>query len=310
MECAAKGICLNAGLPHSKLIDSRHNNLNLFLQFYSQILTQTQTAPYIDDILANYFDHQEDSKSESQLNRFLMLTTSPKKAKGLSREQREAATRFYTSALVLTPREVSDMLAVLVNIRKNKRLWIRAISQVTRHSLSLMPPDGGVTPDSLSKLLNRQILERLDGVDVSNPQSESNERIAKYFLETMMARLDQSDLHSQFEEMNWEYMFGKEDHQRILLGSFEAPVTFTDMLVVGSLVWPHESYTRYPASPQAIDRSFFSAAAKRQLGSGHYSSTVGVMAHIREISRIAIRITGSLKKLHDAGYLYSSLEDR
>ena len=82
------------------------------------------------------------------------------------------------------------------------------------------------------------------------------------------------------------------------------------MLVVSGLVWPHESYTRYPAPPEAINLSFLDAVATGQVGSGHYSPAVGVIAYIREISNLVVRITGTLKKIHGAGYLYASLEDK
>ena len=310
MECAAKGICLNAGLPHKELTGARHNNLKLFLQFHGLIIEQTQSAPYIDDVLSDYIGDQERLKTESQLNRFLLLTTSPRQAQGLSKEQRQAARDFYASALLLSPAEVSGMLSLAANIRKNKKRWTSAISLVARNPLSLMPIDGKMTPSSLSNLFNRQILERLDEIDVSPSRAESNERFATYFLEVTMDRLGQDDLYSQFEAMNWEYTISKEDQQRILMGSFEVPTTFTEMLVVSGLVWPHESYTRYPASPEAINLSFLDAVATGQVGSGHYSSAVGVIAYIREISNLVVRITGTLKKIHGAGYLYASLEGK
>ena len=79
------------------------------------------------------------------------------------------------------------------------------------------------------------------------------------------------------------------------------------ILSIGALVWPHESYPRYPADPNAPN-SLFDAAkksegGKRMLGTQHYSEQLGVICHIRRLTKECKNTTSLLQESFNQGWL-------
>ncbi|MYA50739.1 MAG: hypothetical protein F4Y25_08420 [Chloroflexi bacterium] len=307
MEFAAKGIGLNAKLSHKQITKTRHNNLNLFIWFHDIMLKQTKSAPYLNEWLFSWLGEREELKADTQVENLLQLTASPEDAKLLSEKQRKAAKDFYESALTMTPEQVGGMLNILSQLRGQQKRWRKAINHVTRTPMSLTRATGNDFSESLSRQVRELTNERLNQISLHNPAIRS-ESLVDHFVKILTEIIGETQLESELETMGWRVTFSKKDAKRLLFTSFEVPVTFTEMLIVGSIAWPHESYTRYPASPDAALLSFGEAAKRRQLGSEHYSENVGAIKHIKTLSRLAVSVTRSLQKSHEEGFLFTTLE--
>ena len=311
MECAAKGISLNMRVPHKRLKNLSHNNLELFVECYGIILQQTKSAPYVDELLVDYTGGREELKANSQVQNLLNLTTTPGRSGNLSEDQKKAARAFYHSALTIPPEEVRGMLDMLASIRGKKNLWRQAIAQVASSPLSLSRPEGKESNlESISLQVGDQVTERLAQINLRGISAASCDGIIRHFVAMATKKWNQTQVRSELERMNWQVTLTKRNADHILMTSFEIPITFTEMLVVSSLVWPHEPYTRYPAPPSAIDLTYGEAAKRPgQLGSGHYSSEVGAIKYIKNLADLAKKITACLKKSHRSGLLFTPLDE-
>ena len=106
------------------------------------------------------------------------------------------------------------------------------------------------------------------------------------------------------------YKFDFDGHQLVeqAIGIPHMLLANLGLLIVGSLVWAHESYPRYPAEPDAPD-SIEQAARERKLGVKHYTDEMGVIRHIKPLTAKADKTIRLLKSGYKAGYLLMSAKD-
>ena len=103
MEDAVKGIARNAGLSHPDVRHSGHEILRLFVWLHGQVVSTTDTAAYIDDLLARHRADDQKYSTVTQIQDLLMLTTSDRNGQYLGENQRKAARQFFESALTVSP---------------------------------------------------------------------------------------------------------------------------------------------------------------------------------------------------------------
>lgn len=309
MECAAKGACLNAGLSHSDLKKIGHGNLHLIVRLHDTILRETRITPFIDQILASARGERQAPGTEAQIQNLNILTTPQKMSKHLSSAQKERVKQFYESALTVPPVEIAAMLELLSNMEQMRESWRAVIAHITANDIALNQPSDNDISSSLIQQVAEQVNLRLVQMGKGAEQTEAGENLIQRFIKIQKNTQNQRQMKSDLDKMNWNINFTEQHTKILLMVLLDIPLAFTGMLVVGSLVWAHEAYIRYPAAPDS-PISFAEAAkernGQRQLGTGHYSTDVGAIKHVQELAHLAKKISVSLKETHELGLLYGS----
>ena len=303
-EAATKGLARVTGKSHEQVYG--HNNLMLFTEVLNQVVAATETAPYIDSLLSEQVAKGGPYDTVAILRDMLRRTASPKRGK----IQEEIAETFFANMLTASPEIVGRLLELpskldnTINAELNNPDLIAAI---TGKPYTLKPPYFSKNlANSLAQKLLAQIVKRLSPRrHFSEPQLQLLHKAVPRIIANVIASKGEEQFLLELKASDGQYLF----HQEEMMGFFSPIKAFMGLLIVGAIVWPHESFPRYAASPNApetIEEAVRPDGGKgRQLGSRHYTDDVGVIKHISELSTQAERITATLKESYDAGFLVS-----
>ena len=261
IEDAVKAIARNAGLSHKEVREYSHDILGLFVWYHSHVISTTRTAPYIDDLLANCSASHKEYNVVTQIDNLRVLTTSDRDPKHLDEHQRKAAEQFFESALTVSPQEISALLDLsqgLNKLRNNARVMVK---KVTRKPLVF---DLSLHNErSFFDQVFDQARGRLD--NMSDDQAASMERLIQHLVGQWVIDNGEDDFRAYLAAANGGMFAFDKDKAEQILTMFEIPIALMQMLIVAALVWPHESYPRYVAPPEA-SLDFREAAKNTYIG--------------------------------------------
>ena len=313
METAAKGLAIGAGVSHDEVRKHSHDYPYLFFLLAQKIIPESDGIQYANELLAPFYTGQGQYDVQGQLGGMLNLPTSPRNKK-LNKTQKQEAEKFFDALLQFPPEGVEIMLDKLAELNQNMRQALNKggpIAEFINEPFVLEPSRSeGSFAQSIYRQLVDQARMRPGGRKLSRVEIDLLERLA---------RQTEANLRSEYtEEQIWKWLDAQGGKLSVNANQIEPGLTrFFDMqsvlagiLILGSLVWPHESYPRYPAPPNAPD-SLDEAAKRtrgwRNMGTKHYTEDLGVIKHIKTLAAQAKNTTTLLKRCYDNGYLLASL---
>ena len=259
----------------------------------------------ISEVLAGFQREGTNYDSAKHIQNVLEATASPRRARALGSEQ--YASEVFTSGMRMPPEEVKFMLDSFDRIASGMQVppqATRLLRKLTAEPIYFQLPTSAVnwTDDIVrqaAEQLHSRIGRRSNRAEVAFLQS-----IARSFS-------DQEGIEAALRANEGKpYRFDFDGHQWVerAIGIPQMLLANLGLLIVGSLVWVHESYPRYPAEPDAPD-SIEQAARERKLGVKHYTDEMGVIKHIKPLTAKADMTIRLLKNGYKAGYLFMSAED-
>ena len=308
MEKATKGLARAAGIPHQRLKgDIGHNNLFLLVKVIEIVVDSFDGYEDINALLSNFYKEGQDYDVTKHIHNVLSATASPKQARALQSEQ--YAKDIFTSALKMTPGEVDSLLSSFNRIRRAMVIppnFVEGIVKLTADPVKIRIPESGSNwIDDIAIQASQQLLARI-GAQASPALMGIIQNIAQESVRG--SELDEEAMIAELEANGGNFYFDGQwlvKELPYILGMLTANL---GLLIMGSLVWAHESYPRYPADPDAPDE-IEEAARQRKLGTKHYDSRMGVIRHIKPLMNNSEKTIRLLKKSHEAGYLLMGASD-
>ena len=255
MEIAVKGFALGVGFSHEEITHERHNILHLYADILNRITRQTETAPDLDKMLAGLKTKGEAYDTLTELKRILQLSASPSDAEF----QEETAGKFFGDMLTAPSETVHELLRVLEKTYTEVDAGLnnpKLIESFTGKPFVLKTPSSGkftavlFTQKILGQITRRHRMKR-EHLLMFN-------KVIPRIAENIIAQKGEEGFTSELEKSGGIFSFNREQILRML----DIPKASIGMLVVGSIVWPHESYLRYPAHPDYMQKSYADAAAE------------------------------------------------
>ncbi len=309
METAAKGIAIGAGVSHDEVRKHSHDYPYLFFLLMEKVITESNGIQYANELLAPYYAGQGGYNVEVALGNMLTLTSSPKK-RGLSKAQKESAETFFDVLLQFPPEAVEMMLTRLAKLNQSTQKALAKegpIAKFTKEPFVLEPSrSDGSFVQSVYKQLVEQSRERPGGRKLSKAETDLLRRLAGRVEANLDAEYTGDQIWEWLEEQGGKFSFDASQTSPALKSFFDMQSVLAGILIIGSLVWPHESYPRYPAPPDASD-SLEEAAQRtrrgRSLGTRHYTEELGVIKHIKPLTAQSRNTARLLKKCYDHGFM-------
>ena len=298
-----KALAAASGIPHGDLRkDHRHNNLFLLGKVTQWSVDSMQGSKLVDAVLSIWHGEERESGSAKRIQDFLKATASPDTAQALGSKQ--YAGEVFASGLRMPPEEVVFLLDLfdrtLTRLQMSEQMR-RQLRKLLAAPLYFTLPPSGV---NLSETLYDQATEQLRRRSnlKSNPAVEA-------LMRGVAQKIGKQIQLSDFGAMPGDRIcFPTRQLPRQAIGMQDMILANLGLLIVGSLVWPHESYSRYPAEPDAPD-SIDQAVRERKLGVKHYTQEMGVIRHIKPITEGAGKTIQMLKGGYEAGFLLMTAED-
>lgn len=306
MEMGTKGLARASGISHRELKkrEFEHNNLFLLVKITQLVVDSMDGHEYLNEVLAQFHREGKDYDSARHIQQVLEATASPRKAREFGSKQH--ASEVFASAMKMSPEEVKFMLDLFDQTFNPIRLPHSAADVIRelRHPLSFRIPAPRVNwTDLIVEQATQQLAVR-SGVQ-PNPATVALVRnLARRIplSEDIVAELAAN------KGKTFQYDFDGS-------GFVEDATAIADMLsanlgllIIGSMVWAHESYSRYPAEPDSPD-SIEQAAGERKLGVKHYTNDMGVIRYIKPLTARAGKTIRRLKNGYKSGYLLMSSTD-
>ena len=290
MEGATKAFAVANGVEHGDVRKQGHQNLKLLMMTMDSIVQRTGWSEYVNHMVGGRYFRTEDYDVRSQLARAIEVTSD-----GVSTEaeKKAEASKLYESAFMATPKEVKRLLWLFDKSRDALTGLSGLLVHLKGGVLVLeLPPPRGASHASLTQQVIGQC--RL-------PDREFHETELEIFdeLEGLISRIivDGGGGQATLNGLHLVAQFKRfMQLQTALLG----------ILIIGAIVWPHESYPRYPAPPGA-PRSLSAAVRRlktgRRVGIEHYRNELGVVKHLNGIVERSMTITSYLRNIQDNYYL-------
>ena len=302
MEKATKGLARAAGIPHQRLkSDIGHNNLFLLVKIIEIVIDSFDGYEDINNLLSNFQPEGENYDVTKHIHNVLSATASPKQAKTLESEQ--YAKDIFTSALRMTPGEVASLLSSFEKISKAMVVppqFLADVLKLTADPVTIQIPERGTNwIDDIASQASQQLLARI-GAQANPALMGVIQNLAQESVRG--SELDEEAMAAELEANRGKFYFDGHWLVEELPHIFRMLSANLGLLIMGSLVWAHESYPRYPADPDAPD-SIELAASQRKLGAKHYDSRMGVIRHIKPLTIHSGKTISLLKRSHRAGYL-------
>ena len=303
MEMGTKALATASGIPHGELRkDIGHNNLFLLGNVTKWAVDSMQGSELIDAVLSILHREGKEYGSATRIQDFLKATASPKTADALG--SRQYARAVFASGLGMPPEEVESMLDQFDRTLTRLQIPAQTKRQLKRLLaaplyFTLPPPE-----ENLMESLYAQATGQLE------PRSTQRPNPAVGALMRGMAQEIGNQIHvSDYGATPGEIIcFHGQQLLKEAIGMQDMVLANLGLLIVGSLVWPHESYSRYPAAPGAPE-SIDQAVRERKLGVKHYTQEMGVIHHIRPITERAGKTIRMLRVGYEAGFLLMTTED-
>lgn len=312
MEDAAKGMARAAGVSHDDLRKHSHDYPYLFFLVLDTIITESDGIQYANELLSPHYANQQEYDAKTHLGNMLNLTSSPRN-KDLTKQQRQAAEQFFDALLQFPPEGVKRMLDGLAELNRKLQQTLRKegpIDRFTREPFVLKPSrtDGG-----FAQSIFRQLLEqgqgRPGGRKLSGEETKLLQRLAKQIEENFSADYGEEQLWEWVQERGGKITVNANDISPGLNRFFDMQTVLAGILIVGSLVWPHESYPRYPApsdAPVSLEDAAKRNGRWRSMGTRHYTQELGVIKHIKPLAVQTKKTIVLLKRCYDDGYMLTA----
>ena len=310
MEDATKALATLEGFDHRELIKFSHNNLSLFIYVIDHLVNEGQFAKYIDILLS-------DPKSDKQLGVFEQIrfwktiSSHPKDIDDI--DEKRAAENFCNEMLLASPMEVITLLSTLPkltmpsDISETGKELSSLIDLATEDPFLITEPapENDFSADLTQQIMN-QLKLRLSSKQLNREKKEALDSLSRRLVENDVAHYGEDALREIIVD-NEKYGFVVDDNMKqTLLGLFNIPSVLMNLWIVGGLTWPHESYPRYVAPPNApvnIDREALSVRGPKPFGSIHYTNNVGVVMYIKPLACRALYIAKKMRESYDIGHL-------
>ena len=300
MEAAVKAIARGFGKSHQDLYG--HNYLQLFLLFLNDVLTVSEAAPEINKMLSKHQSLGETADSIGQVRQMLKLSASPKQ----KAYQQELAGKFFDDALFAPPETVAMILqlweeldAIIDGGFSDHRLLSMLAS--SDFLIRLPGPRENFTASVTKQIISQAVL-RLRSLNLDQDQLAVVHKVATKIVATAVAVHGETQFRAEIEANNGRYTLRMDQLEKLP----SAPRALMGLLLVGVLVWPHESYPRYPARSDVTKIGYqltdiVTLKDKQYVGMEQYSDAFGVIKYIQEVSVHAEKITIMLEESYEAG---------
>ena len=303
MEMGTKALAIASGIPPRDLKSKvRHNNLFLLVKVTQLAVESFGGYDLVSKVLGRFRREGKRYDSAKHIRDVLAVTLPP--ADHAATGPQEYAKAAYASALRMSPDEVRYMLDVFDRTVARPIVdssFERLALQLLRKPLVFRRSPSGVT---WTEGIFDQATEQLE---MRTPR-RADPNFSAYL--RRLAR----DLAAHVEEPDWDSLPDEEIRYdgrplvRTTLGIRDMILANLGLLTIGSLVWGHESYPRYPADEDAPD-SIVEAVRNSKLGVKHYTQEMGVICHITSVFQGADQTIRLLKSGYEAGFLLMTTED-
>ena len=305
MEMAAKGLARASGIPHGELrLAYGHNNLFLLVKVTQLVIESMDAHKQIDDVLARFYQEGKDYDSARHIQRILEATASPKRAQEYGSKQ--YAAEVFASAKRMPPEEVKSLLSLFDQTISLTRISSRTANAVRelKDTLSFRIP----APDvNWTDQIVEQTTQQLFGRTSLRPDPATVALVRDVARRTPLTEDVLAELKAnRGKTLRYDFDGGRFVEETT--GIWDMLSANLGLLIIGSMVWAHESYSRYPAEPDSPD-SIEQAARERKLGVKHYTDDMGVIRHIRPLTARAERTIKLLKNGYKAGFFLMSAMD-
>ena len=259
----------------------------------------------INEVLASFNQEDKNYDSAKHIQKILEATASPRRAQALGSKQ--YASEVFASGMRMPPEEVKLMLDSFDRIAGRMKALpqaTRLIRKLTADPIYFQLPAPGINwTDEIVRQATEGLVSRIG-------RRPNQSEVA--FLQGIARDIPyQEEIASELETNKGKpYKFDFEGYRLVeeAIGIPHMLLANLGLLIIGSLVWAHESYSRYPAEPDAPD-SIEQAARERKLGVKHYTDEMGVIRYIKPLTAKADKTINLLKSGYKAGYLLMSAKD-
>ena len=306
MEMGTKGLGRASGIPHHELrTEFGHNNLFLLVKIVQAVVDSMDGHKLISEVLASFHREGKNYDSAKHIQNVLEATASPRRARAFGSKQ--YASEVFTSGMRMPPEEVKFMLDSFDRIASRMQVppqATRLIHKLTADPIYFQLPTSSINwTDDIVRQATEKLLSRVgrhpDQAEVEFLQSIARNIPNPEGIETEL---------KANQGKPYKFDFGGYQLVEQAIGIPHMLLANLGLLIIGSLVWAHESYPRYPAEPDAPD-SIEQAARERKLGVKHYTDEMGVIRHIKPLTAKADKAIRLLKSGYKAGYLLMSAKD-
>lgn len=289
METAAKGFARRVGISYEEVKVDIHNLLHVYAKTLDKIVRGTGTASRLDKLLARFSVRGEAYNTLNELQHLLALSASPRDEE----YQKEVARKFFIDMGKASPDVVDTMLTVLekaYHIIDTEISNSTLIDNLVTRPLMLNVPRSS---KNLARRMSSEILRRIRRRQRLKVKVRLLlEDVVPKMMESAIGEIGEERFLMELQKKGGKFSFEKEELLRVV----KIPKASVGILIVGSIAWPHASYTRYPAPP---------GSAKDGLsGSEHYSDDVGAIRHIRRIAAHAEEIATLLYTHYKDGFFF------
>ena len=209
----------------------------------------------------------------------------------------------------MTPDEVDSLLSSFDRIRRVMAVHpklLEGVVKLTADPVKIRIPESGTNwIDDIAIQSSQQLLARI-GAQANPALMGIIQNLAQESVRG--SDLDEETMKAELEANDGKFYFDGQWVAKELPYILDMLTANLGLLIMGSLVWAHESYPRYPADPDAPDE-IDQAASQRKLGTKHYDSRMGVIRHIKPLMNNSERTIRLLKRSHEAGYLLMGATD-
>ena len=304
MEMATKGLARASGVPHRELrTEIGHNNLFLFTKIIEIVIDSMEGYKQINDVLGCFYQEGRNYDVARHIQDVLAATASPRQAK--DEDAKQYAGEIFDSGKKMTPDEVKFMLDSfdrITGVMKVPSPVQGLIREITSEPVNVRRPASGSNwMDEIVVQATQQLSSRI-GAQADPAAVGLLQDIARSI------PTSEEEMTAELEENNGRFYFDGDQLIEGMTGMLNMMSANMGLLIIGSLVWAHESYPRYPADPDAPD-SIELAVKQRKLGTKHYTKEMGVIRHIKPLTVRADKTIRYLKRGYKAGYLLMGAKD-
>lgn len=313
METATKGIAIAGGISHEDVRRRSHDYPYLLYLLLDKIIRQSDGIQYANEVLSPYYKGDGKYDVEKQLGNMLSLTSSPN-SKDLSKSQRESAEQFFDGLVQFPPEGVEEFLNHLDKLNARLRQALNKdgpIAQFIREPFTLRPSQAeGSFVTSVFQQLLEQARQRPGGRNLRPAETAMLQKVARQVDSKLMADYSEEQIWEWLDRQGGKLSIDAKEGELGLNSFFDLQSVLVGILILGSLVWPHESYPRYPAppdSPDSIDKAAKRTRKGRSLGTKHYTQELGVIRHIGPLTAQTKRTVALLEKCYERNYLLTGI---
>ena len=272
-ETATKALAREAGMPYEDVKASGHGNLDLFVRVINKMMDERHLKPFLGSIMS------DDTANEG--------------LRALGAMLRATANYEFRSSMQLASqsdvKEALDMIDVVNSTLEHdapslvENLATKVIASFDVSDLHSDNPESLITPELADWLENQ-------GKDVDAIKDMLAVNLGRLFAsQEEYRRSEDSDSDDVSNVSPWEIIEGFNAILKLVAST-------NKVFLIGGLVWPHHTSTRYPSPPDA-PTSPQEASQLGKLGTQHYTDEIGVIRYVQELSQSILEAVGILNDL-------------